>query len=234
MEQDSARTLSADELLSATGEPIDRLLQFRSLRLIGSEDGERYASTDIERVRLIQFLERRQIPLDAIARGEREESVLTSVVDFLYPRGIGRRYSFAQAAEIAGLDADVARRLREASAPIDEVMDEHDVRMLEEAKVALDAGFPETALLQLVRVYTDALGRVAEAEVRLFHFYVHEGLRATGLAGPDLIDSSTAVRPHAADRRSDDPLFPLSRHREVHARGHGPASHAEPGSPGRR
>lgn len=103
--------------------------------------------------RLIQFLERRQIPLESIARGEREESLLTSVVDFLYPRGLGRRYSFTQAAEIVGLDPDVARRLREASAPIDEMMDEHDVRMLEEAKVALDAGFPEAAPLQLVRVY---------------------------------------------------------------------------------
>ena len=188
--------LSADELVSATGEPIERLQQFRSLGLIGSRDGDRYAPKDLERVRLIQFLERRQIPLEAIARAERDESVLTSVVEFLYPRGVGRRYSFAQAVEIVGLDVDVARRLREASAPSDELMDEQDVRMLREAKVALDAGFPETALLQLVRVYADALGRVAEAEVRLFHFYVHEGLKATGLAGHELIDSSTAVRDH--------------------------------------
>ncbi len=196
MGRHSVPTISTDELSAATGEPIERLRQFRSLRLIASEDGERYASIDVERVRLIQFLERRQIPLETIARGEREESVLTSVVEFLYPRGIERRYSFAQAAEVVGLAPDVARRLREASAPIDEGLDEHDVRMLSEAKVVLDAGFPEAALLQLVRVYAAALGRVAEAEVRLFHFYVHEGLRATGLAGPDLTGSSRAVRDH--------------------------------------
>ncbi len=189
-------TPSVNELSAATGEPVERLEQLRSLGLIGSEDGVRYPSKDVERVRLVQFLERRQIPLNAIARGEREESVLTTVVDFLYPRGIGRRYSFAQAVEIVGLDREVARRLREASAPIDEVLDEHDLRMLQEAKVALDAGFPESALLQLVRVYADALARVAEAEVRLFHFYVHEGLRATGLAGSHLVDSTTAVRQH--------------------------------------
>ncbi len=194
MEPASVPRLSADELSSATGEPIERLQQLRSLELIGSNDHQRFAPKDVERVRLIQFLERRQIPLDAIARGERDEAVLTSVVDFLYPQGVGRRYSFAQAVEIVGLDADVARRLREASAPSDELMDEHDVRMLEEAKIALDAGFPEAALLQLVRVYADALGRVAEAEVRLFHFYVYEGLKATGLAGHDLIDSRKAVR----------------------------------------
>jgi adenylate cyclase len=196
MEPDSVPRLSADELSSATGESIQRLQQLRALKLIGSEDDARFASTDVERVRLVQFLERRQIPLDQIARAEHDEAVLTSVVDFLYPRGIGQRYSFAQAIKIVGLDADVARRLREASAPSNEMMDEHDLRMLTEAKVALDAGFPEAALLQLVRVYADALGRVAEAEVRLFHFYVHEGLKATGLAGQELLDNRKAVRDH--------------------------------------
>lgn len=196
MGKDRAPTLSADQVISTTGETVERLQHFRTLGLIGSEDAHRYASKDVERVRLIQFLERRQIPLETIARGEREESILSAAVDFLYPRGIDRRYSFAQAVEAVGLAPDVARRLREASASIDELLDEHDVRMLQDAKRGLDAGFPEAALLQLVRVYAEALGRVAEAEVRLFHFYVHEGLRATGLAGPDLLGSSRAVRDH--------------------------------------
>jgi adenylate cyclase len=189
-------SLSAAELASATGESTERLQQLRSLQLIGSGAEEPFACEDIERVRLIQFLERRQIPMETIVRGERDEAVITSVVDFLFPRGVGRRYSFAEAVAVVGLDADLARRLREISAPSDELMDEHDVRLLEEAKVALDAGFPEAAFLQLVRVYADALSRVAEAEVRLFHFYVHEGLKATGLAGHALLESTKAVRDH--------------------------------------
>lgn len=35
--------------------------------------------------------------------------------------------------------------------------------------------------MQMVRVYADALGRVAEAEARLFHFYLHERLWAGGI-----------------------------------------------------
>src|SRR5215468_4165401 len=188
--------LSVEELGAATGEPAERLQKLRSLGLIRPDAGERFAPEDIERIRLIQFLERRQIPLERIAHGERDEAILSTVVDFLYPRGIGRRYSFAQAVDIVGLDADVARRLRDACASSDEPMNEHDVRMLEESKVALDAGFPEDAFVQLVRVYVAALERVAEAEVRLFHFYVHEGLKATGLAGHDLRKSTKAVRDH--------------------------------------
>src|SRR5262249_47863161 len=137
MEQHSAPTLSSNELAAATREPIERLQQFRSLGLIASQHGERYRSKDVERVRLIQFLERRQISLETIARGERQESVLTSVVNFLYPRDTGQRYSFAEAAELVGLDIDVARRLCDASASTNEAMDDRDVQMLREAKVAL-------------------------------------------------------------------------------------------------
>jgi adenylate cyclase len=45
----------------------------------------------------------------------------------------------------------------------------------------LDAGFPLVAFLQLVRVYVQSLRRVAEAEVRLFHLYVHEPLIRDGV-----------------------------------------------------
>ena len=40
----------------------------------------------------------------------------------------------------------------------------------------LAAGFPLVAFLQLVRVYVQSMRRIADAEVRLFHLYVHEPL----------------------------------------------------------
>ncbi len=166
----------------------------QSLKLIGPEGDGRFVPEDVERVRLIQFLERRRIGPETIARAEHAEAVLSSVVDFLFPEGAGRTYSFAQAIDIVGLDPEVARRLREASSAGDEPMDERDLQMLRHAKVFLDAGFPENAFLQLVRVYADALGRVAEAEVHLFHFYVHEGLKAAGLSGRELLASRKSVR----------------------------------------
>jgi class 3 adenylate cyclase len=58
---------------------------------------------------------------------------------------------------------------------------------------ALDTGLPEEALLQLVHVYDEALGRVADAEARTFHIYVHDRLRAAGLSGPELTAATAAV-----------------------------------------
>jgi adenylate cyclase len=47
----------------------------------------------------------------------------------------------------------------------------------------LGAGFPLVAFLQLCRVYGQALAQIAEAEVRLFHLYVHEPLIREGVPG---------------------------------------------------
>ena len=194
MEPASVPTLSAEELGSATEEPIERLHRLRSLRLIGSEANERFRREDVVRVRLIQFLERRQIPLETIARAEQEEEIISSVLQFLFPDGVGPTYSLAQAADIVGPNAELARLLREAASAGDDPVDKHDLQMLRKAKVALDAGFPEAALVQLARVYADTQSRAAEAEVHLFHFYVHEGLKAGGLSGPELRHSRKSVR----------------------------------------
>ena len=43
------------------------------------------------------------------------------------------------------------------------------------------AGFPLVALLQLIRVYAQSIRKIAEAEVRLFHLYVHEPLIRQGV-----------------------------------------------------
>src|SRR5262249_14422341 len=64
---------------------------------------------------------------------------------------------------------------------------------LRDMRAALDAGLPEDALVQIVRVYGEALGRVAEAETRLFHVYVHKRLQQQGLTGAELMERTDSV-----------------------------------------
>jgi adenylate cyclase len=63
-----------------------------------------------------------------------------------------------------------------------------DLNLLRYVAKVLDAGFPLVALLQLVRVYGKAMARVADAEVRLFHLYVHEPLMRSGATGLETAD----------------------------------------------
>ena len=56
-----------------------------------------------------------------------------------------------------------------------------DVEALRHCARVLAAGFPLVAFLQLVRVYVQSMRRIADAEVRLFHLYVHEPMIRDGV-----------------------------------------------------
>ena len=60
-------------------------------------------------------------------------------------------------------------------------LNEQDVARSPTCPRSLRAGFPLVALLQLVRVYAQSIRKIAEAEVRLFHLYVHEPLIRQGV-----------------------------------------------------
>lgn len=63
-----------------------------------------------------------------------------------------------------------------------------DLQALKHCAAVLDAGFPLVALLQLVRVYAQAMRKIADAEVRLFHLYVHEPLIRDGLSDLEIAE----------------------------------------------
>src|SRR5207247_7923223 len=83
----------------------------------------------------------------------------------------------------------------------EDYLDEQEIELARGWKLALEAGLPEEAIVQLVRVYADALGRVGEAESRLVHFYVHERLRVAGLS----LAEATRITETASER-----LLPLA------------------------
>lgn len=189
-----AQELSIDELSRRTDEPMERLRHWQSLGLIGGEDSERFRAEDVERARLVQSFLRRGIGLETVVRAA-ESGVMDRYVEYIPPGGSGSAYSLAEVAEMIGLDIDLTRRLWEAAEVGErgEVCDEEDMSMLRYCRVALEAGFPEEALTQVLRVYSDALGRVADSESRLFHFYVHQRLKTAGLSGLELVDSIQAA-----------------------------------------
>jgi len=77
----------------------------------------------------------------------------------------------------AGFTAGEARRLNQ-----------DDLQLLRYISAVLSAGFPLVAFLQLIRVYGQALAQIADAEVRLFHLYVHEPLMRDGVPGLEMAE----------------------------------------------
>jgi adenylate cyclase len=174
-------TLSLEDLAVRSGEPIERLREWQARGLF--RDAASFGLRDLTRARLLQYLSRHGLGVDAIAAGMR-----TSANDFdtylamMHPSG-DDLCSLADTAQRLGLPLDVARGIVDAMGlrADDDLLGPEDVAMLEGLMIVREAGMPEEALYQLLRVYRDALARVGEAEVRLFHFYVHEPLRAMGL-----------------------------------------------------
>jgi adenylate cyclase len=169
--------ISLDNLARWTGETPERIEEWRALGLI-SRGSESFTSEDLELAGLIQLLLRRGISIESIAEAARDLGAeLASYIRLLFPEGVPRAYRVEEAAALAGLDPDSVRRLLTTVWPGRSVewVAEDDVTLLQTFKFVLDSGFPEPTVIDLLRVYSDALTRVAEAETRLASFFAPSG-----------------------------------------------------------
>ena len=100
-------------------------------------------------------------------------------------------HSLDEVAAETGLEPALIERLITALgysvAQLEHISDE-DLELLRDFAAVLAAGFPLVALLQLARVYGQALAQVADAEIKLFHLYVHEPLMHEGVPGMEMAE----------------------------------------------
>lgn len=101
----------------------------------------------------------------------------------------------ADASARAGLAPDDIRRLRRAAGlPGGDRVQDADVAFLSGIRAIVDAGVPMEAVLEVARVLGDALGRVAEAEVRVLRFHVDEPLEMSALSERERSERLQALR----------------------------------------
>jgi class 3 adenylate cyclase len=179
--------LSLGQLAELTGESVETLDQWRAARLIRGDDP--LGPEDAEHVRLIRFLLRRGFSLDTITRAvSQREGLLADYANQEFPTSRFPIYTLEEAAETSGLDVSLVRRFWDAAgfSSIGDALTDDDIDMLRALRTARSGGLPEPSIVELIRVYADSLRRVAEAEIRLFHFHVHERLRAAGASDAEL------------------------------------------------
>jgi len=184
--------LSIDDLARQTEQPIEELRQWQTLGLLGSREKDSFASHDVERVRLIRLFLRKGIDLativDWVQRGEMERHLA-----MLGPRAGGPRYSLAEAAERLDLEAGMLRRAIEVVGLAEGPLADEDLDALRMYKTGLDIGFPEEAMVQFLRVFADAMRRVAETEAHLFYFYIRRTLQDRGLSRNEFTQAVAAA-----------------------------------------
>jgi adenylate cyclase len=100
-------------------------------------------------------------------------------------------HSLEEAAEAAGLEPALIERFwTSIGLPRQglESLTDEDLHALQYVSSVLGSGFPLVAFLQLCRVYGQTLSQIADAEVRLFHIYVHEPLIREGVPGLEMAE----------------------------------------------
>ncbi len=181
--------LSLQEAADRVGVAQTTLRRWLRDGLIPPYDGS-WSPAAVSHARIVARLRERGHSLQDIRQASDEGRLAFGYVEELFDTG-EQAYSLAQASQETGLEPALIERvmaaLGTAPAQADRISAD-DLRLLRYVSTVLEAGLPLVALLQLLRVYGQAMARVADAEVRLFHLYVHEPLIRSGATGLETAD----------------------------------------------
>jgi adenylate cyclase len=139
-------------------------------------------------VRIVARLRERGHTVQRIREASQSGKLAFGYIDELLPSSEAR-YTLKQAARELDVNEALIERLVSAmglNALSTEEISEDDLQVLRYGTETLAAGLPLPALLQLVRVYGQAMAQIADAEVRLFHLYLHEPLMRDGVPGVEV------------------------------------------------
>jgi adenylate cyclase len=182
---DGHQTISAAQASRLVGVTAPTLRRWAREGLIPQYAG-RWTPPVVAHARIVARLRDRGHTIEHIRTASRAGRLAFGYVEDLFPsvEEDGQTVTLRQAAAEVGLEPALVERVYQSlglPAPLLDRLSERDLRMLRNLAAVLDAGFPLVALLQIVRVYGQALAQIADAEVRLFHLYVHEPLMRDGV-----------------------------------------------------
>jgi adenylate cyclase len=174
---DQGTSISMAEASRLAGVSTSTLKRWADEGLVPVQDG-RWTRASAAQARVIARMRERGYSVDAVREAARGGRLAFGYAEDLFrvPEG---NYSREQAAEMTGLEPELIERLMTLlGTPMsaDGMLNEEDLKAMRHCADVLSSGFPLVAFLQLVRVYAQSIRRVADAEVRLFHLYVHEPL----------------------------------------------------------
>ena len=186
-------TLSTKEAAERAGVSTATLRRWASTGVIPQMSGkkdERWTAAGAAHARVVARLRQRGHTLGQIRQAAADGRLAYGFVEEMFPPPSGA-VTVEEAAEIVGVEPALVERFWASmglpAAGLERLTDD-DVQALQYAASVLAAGFPLVAFLQLARVYGQALAQIADAEVRLFHIYVHEPLIREGVPGMQMAE----------------------------------------------
>jgi adenylate cyclase len=171
------KSISLADASRIAGVSASTLRRWADEGLVPIDDG-RWTPASAAQARVIARMRERGYSVEAIREAARGGRLAFGYAEDLFqvPEG---HYTREKAAELTGLEPELIERLMTLlGTPMgaEGMLNEEDLRAMRHCANVLASGFPLVAFLQLVRVYAQSIRKVADAEVRLFHLYIHEPL----------------------------------------------------------
>jgi adenylate cyclase len=169
--------ISLSEASRRSGVSASTLKRWAEEKVVPVRRG-RWTAAAAAQARVVARMRERGHSLEELKRAGREGRLAFGFVEELLPSA-DEQVTVEQVAAETGLEPELIERILDIlGTPLDRerLLSPEDVKALRHCARVLAAGFPLVAFLQLVRVYVQSMRRIADAEVRLFHLYVHEPL----------------------------------------------------------
>jgi adenylate cyclase len=167
--------ISLSEASRRSGVSASTLKRWAEEKVVPVRRG-RWTAAAAAQARVVARMRERGHSLEDLKRAGREGRLAFGFAEELVAEPEDR-LTVEDVAEETGLEAELIERILVIlGTPLgrERLLSASDVAALRHCARVLAAGFPLVAFLQLVRVYVQSLRRIADAEVRLFHLYVHE------------------------------------------------------------
>jgi adenylate cyclase len=190
------RTLTLKEAAERVGVSPATLRRWADAGVIPEVDGTReWTEPAVAHARIVARLRERGHRLDQIREAGRQGRLAYGYIESLFGEE-GAGLSLDDAAAETGLEPALIERFWTGiglpPSELESLTDE-DLEAFRYVSSVLAAGFPLVAFLQLCRVYGQALAQIADAEVRLFHLYVHEPLMREGVPGLEMAEEMESL-----------------------------------------
>jgi adenylate cyclase len=184
-------TLTLTETAREVGVKPDTLRRWAKTGVIPGVDGAGdFPPSAVATARIVQRLRDRGHSLQEIRRASQEGRLAYGFLEELFPAA-SPAHTLEELSRETGLEEALIERIWQSIGfPRSELerLTEEDLQAVRYIAAVIDSGFPLVAFLQLVRVYGQAVSRIADAEVRLFHLYVHEPLMRDGVPGLEMAE----------------------------------------------
>jgi adenylate cyclase len=168
--------ISLSEAARRSGVPSSTLKRWAAEKIVPVRRG-RWTVAAAAQARVVARMRERGYSLEDLKSAGQEGRLAFGFTEELFS-GSEEAITVEQAAADTGLEPELVERILVilGTPKGQRELSKEDLAALQHCARVLGAGFPLVAFLQLVRVYAQSMRRIADAEVRLFHLYVHEPL----------------------------------------------------------